>query len=87
MVVRHISAHTGFQTMMPTIIIYIYFKVCRITSLNAETKVSIHGIHIDNRSVFVIQYADDTIITIKYSEHIFREIIEIFKVFAKGLKI
>ena len=52
-------------------------------------KVSIHGINIDNRSFLVSQYADDTFITIKYSEHILREIIEILKVFAKvsGLKI
>jgi len=43
-------------------------------------KLSIHGINIDNRSFLVSQYADDTI---NYSEHILRNIIEIFNGFAK----
>jgi exonuclease III len=68
---------------------YIFLICAELLACMLRQKVSIHGINIDNRSFLVSQYADDTIITIKYSEHILREIIEIFKIFAKvsGLKV
>ena len=62
---------------------YIFLMCAELLACVPRQKVSIHGINIDNRSFHVSQYADETIITIKYSEHILREIIESFKVFTK----
>jgi len=66
-----------------------FFATLTICCCMLRKKVSIHSINIDNRYFLVSQYADDTIITIIYLEHILRGIIEMFKIFAKvsGLKI
>ncbi len=42
----------------------------------------IRGININNNTFLVSQYADDTLITIEYSEQVLRAVVEIFDAYA-----
>lgn len=61
---------------------YVFLICAEILACMLRNSPFINGINIDNRIFLVSQYADDTLITIDYSEHVLRAVVEIFESYA-----
>ena len=68
---------------------YIFLICAEMLASMLRNNPSVHGINIHDRCFLVSQYADDTIITLDYSEDVLREIVKTFKLYAKysGLRV
>jgi len=68
---------------------YIFLICAEILACLLRNNNNIHGIKIENINFLVSQYADDTLITLKYSEENLKAIIKVFELYAKlsGLKV
>lgn len=68
---------------------YIFLICAEMLASMLRNNPSIHGININDRCFLVSQYADDTLITLDYSEQVLREIVQLLKLFAtySGLRV
>ena len=61
---------------------YVFLICAEILACMLRNHPFIHGVNIDNNIFLVSQYADDTLITIDYSEQVLRAVVEIFDSYA-----
>ena len=68
---------------------YIFILCAEILSALLKTDESIHGIHVGHKTFLVSQYADDTLVTIQYSENCLKQVIKVFEIYARysGLRV